>query len=151
MARMPNEPGDAAPDAAPDRAPGAVVSHAHAAFDDLDAAGEQLAPLVYDSLTAGATAADGFWLVFQHPHAQLQVSVRANGTASDLHGRVDPPEAMGAVLEIDGAEVALVEHASQGSFTFRAVPAGVMRLAITGIGGSPLLHTDWFVLGARSA
>ena len=87
--------------------------------------------------------------MFQHEDAQLQCAVTPGATGWDLRARIDPPQACGAELEVDGSEVALVGASGVGEFTFGSVPAGVMRITVTARAGGSLLRTDWFLIGAR--
>ena len=133
-----------------DAVPDDVVARARAVFDQLGDPGE-LAPLVYDSLADGATSSERFWLVFQHQHAQLQITVSPSDGGWDLLGRLDPPSEMRAEVELDHSDVALIAESSEGRFAFAAVPPGVMRIGLTDLAGARLLQTDWFLIGAGSA
>ena len=126
-----------------------VRARARTAFAQF-AENAELAELVYDSLTDGGSGADRFWLVFQHRDVQIQLSVRAVDRAWDMRARLDPPAGTRAELQLDDAEIALVETGNDGDFTFRGVTPGVMRLVIAGSATSAPLHTDWFVLGRGS-
>ena len=105
---------------------------------------------MYDSLSAGATTAERFWLVFQHSSAQLQLSVEARAGRWDLRVRVDPPSATSAELQVDGSDLGIREQSGGGAFTFRAVPPGVMRISVERPGDADL-QTDWFLISSRPA
>jgi hypothetical protein len=129
-----------------------VVSRAKGAFPgpgDDGGDGRELAELVYDSLAAGATTPDRFWLVFQHERAQLQLAITRGDDGWNLRGRLDPPWELRAELEIDPGEVALVVPAPRGELVFASVAPGRMRLVLVGTDPAPTIETDWFVLGAR--
>jgi hypothetical protein len=128
--------------------PDAVRAQALAAYAQVSDRGELL-KLVYDSLADDATPSDRFWLVFQHPSAQLQLSITATDSGWDLSGRLDPPDQLQAELELDGSELALVALPKDGEVTFRAVVPGVMRLVLARRGEPRQVRTDWFLLGAR--
>ncbi len=128
--------------------PDAVRAQALAAYAQVSDRGELL-KLVYDSLADGATPSDRFWLVFQHPGAQLQLSITATDSGWDLSSRLDAPEQLRVELELDGSELALVAQAKEGVVVFRGVMPGVMRLVLTCRGEPRQLRTDWFLLGAR--
>lgn len=124
-----------------------VSARARDAFAQLAKRGE-LAELVYDSLAGGHTARERFWLIFQHPSAQLQLCVTRNERGCDLRVRLDPSADFRVELELEGAALALVQRATRGEVSFRAVPSGVMRLVVLREGNPVALHSDWFLLGA---
>lgn len=128
-------------------APADVPALARGAFAQLANRGE-LAELVYDSLAGGQTSPERFWLVFQHSSAQLQLCVTRNEQGCDLRVRMDPTAAFRVELELEGAELALVQSATRGEVAFRAVPSGVMRLVLLREGNPVPIHSDWFLLGS---
>ena len=137
-------------DGADEQVPDDVVARARAAFARRADEGE-LAELLEESRIGERANGQERMLFFQHPSATVEVHLIARAEGCDVIGRVetlaplraDPPP-LRVVLEGEAVDLALVEQARQGEFTFSAVPTAIVRLSLLGLAGSPRIRTDWF-------
>jgi len=136
--------------AAVDPVPGPVLDAARVAFT-WRTVDEELAALVADSaatlgLTAGVRSAPGGprLLTFEAPSLAIEVEVDEEGGRRLLGQLVPPQPGEVEVLTPDGAVVAVIAD-PLGRFLAEDVPAGPLRLVVTGPGGLRVA-TSWTTL-----
>ena len=106
--------------------------------------GGDLAVLAFDSLVdAGALAKDHL-LRFDHPLTRMTLQVAAGPQGSDLKGSTDPPCGYLVQMQVGAGDIYLVEEVVEGTFTFDAVPHGLIRLHLLRPDDVELIRTDWF-------
>jgi hypothetical protein len=124
-----------------DQVPDAVVADAKAAFRYRS--NREVAVLVFDSLVDGRAEANEHLLRFEHPSQRVELIISVTDGECALRGHVDPAP-LRVELEMKGSEVALVEDAASGDFSFDRVPHGLKRMILVGLPGSEPVQTDWF-------
>ncbi len=125
-----------------ERVPDAVVARAKAAFRRRTEG--ELAVLALDSLIDLNAPPTDHRLRFDHPRLQVDVHVASADGRADLSGQVGPPAPVQFRLEFAGDIVARIDDSTDGSFSFRQVPGGVIRLHLTGPSDTTPVYTDWF-------
>ena len=124
--------------------PDDVVARAKTAFGRRIVGGV-LAELVSDSLDDEPSHRRDRRLQFRYGSGRVEIVVTRTDGDYRVSGVVHPaPER--AELEVEGHDVAIIQTASSGSFTFEHVPPAVVRIRLVGAFGAPVVHTDWFRL-----
>ena len=119
-----------------------LVAQAKAAFDNRCDGG--LAVLVFDSLVDAGAPAKNHLLRFDHPLTRISLRVAVGPRESDLNGSIDPRCANRVQAQVGTGDICLVEEVVEGTFTFGAVPHGLIRLHLLRSDDVELIRTDWF-------
>jgi hypothetical protein len=122
--------------------PEGLVAQAKSAF--VNRCEGDLAVLVFDSLIDEGAPAQNHLLRFEHPSTRIRLRVAAGLQESELSGSTDPPTGERAQLQFGSSDIYLEDEVVEGTFSFHAVPHGLMRLRILRRDDGALIRTDWF-------
>jgi hypothetical protein len=128
-------------DDGPDRVPDEVVQRAKDAFRSR--ARFEVVACVSDSADAG-DGSDERQLRFEGASLTVEVAVRAVGDRRDLRGSIGPRQ-LDVELDVERSTVAASEQGG-GTFAFRGVPRGVVRLRLLERDRGAVAVTEWFRL-----